>query len=107
MEDHDVPRNLRPDGTFDHWIVFNIPPDVRIIEENQRVKGLYGITTNGKTEYTGPCPPDKEHNYTFSLYALDRELALKAGSPKIEILNNMTTHIIAETKLIGRYERKK
>ena len=107
MEDHDVPRNLRPDGVFDHWIVFNIPSDVRIIEEGERVKGLYGVTTNGKTEYTGPCPPDKEHNYTFSLYALDRELTLKAGSPKIEILNHMTTHIIAETKLVGNYERKR
>ena len=26
MDDPDVPRVLREDGTFDHWVLFNIPP---------------------------------------------------------------------------------
>ena len=25
MEDRDVPKSLKPDGTFLHWVVFNIP----------------------------------------------------------------------------------
>ncbi len=107
MDDHDVPRNLRADGTWDHWVVFNIPATVRMVDEGQKIKGTYGINTNGKTDYAGPCPPDKEHNYTFYLYALDIELPLRAGAPKIEILNNMTTHVIAEDKLVGRYKRNK
>ena len=107
MDDHDVPRNIRVDGVWDHWIVWNISPAVRTIEEGQRVKGTYGIGSNGQTEYAGPCPPDREHRYEFSLYVLDIELSLRAGAPKIEVLNNMTTHIIAQTKLTGRYERKK
>ena len=107
MDDHDVPRSIRSDGVWDHWIIWNISPNVRTIEEGQRVKGLYGIGSNGQTEYSGPCPPDKEHQYIFSLYALDTELSLRTGAPKIEVLNNMTTHIIAQTKLTGRYDRKK
>ena len=107
MDDHDVPKNIRVDGVWDHWVVYNIPTTVRMIDEGQRIKGTYGINTSGKTEYSGPCPPDKEHHYIFSLYALDIELPLRAGAPKIEVLNNMTTHIIGQTKLTGRYERKK
>ena len=28
MEDPDVPKDLRADGMFDHWVVFNIPPEI-------------------------------------------------------------------------------
>jgi phosphatidylethanolamine-binding protein (PEBP) family uncharacterized protein len=26
VEDPDVPKALKPDGMFDHWVLFNIPP---------------------------------------------------------------------------------
>ena len=29
MDDPDVPKNLREDGMWDHWVVFNIPPTLR------------------------------------------------------------------------------
>lgn len=33
MEDPDVPESVRADCMWDHWIVFNIPPDTRTVPE--------------------------------------------------------------------------
>lgn len=108
MDDPDVPRNLRPDGMFDHWIVFNIPPSIRHIPESTGPSGgVRGMTTFGHTRYGGPCPPDREHRYFFKLYALDTLLSLKEGASKSEIERAMKGHILAEARLIGRYEKGK
>ena len=41
MDDPDVPKSIRPDGVWDHWVVFNIPPETREISENKNPgKGL-------------------------------------------------------------------
>lgn len=37
MDDPDVPKNIRPVGMWDHWVVFDIPPHVREIK-----KGMNG-----------------------------------------------------------------
>ncbi len=34
MDDPDVPKSIRADGTWDHWVVFNIPPDTKEIAES-------------------------------------------------------------------------
>jgi Raf kinase inhibitor-like YbhB/YbcL family protein len=108
MEDPDVPRNLRADGMFDHWIIFNLPPTTRHIPEIQGPSGgIRGITTFGDTRYGGPCPPDREHRYFFKLYALDTMLPLKEGATKSDIEKAMNGHIIAQAQLIGRFEKGK
>jgi len=33
MEDPDVPKSIRPDGMWDHWVVFNIPPETTGVAE--------------------------------------------------------------------------
>ncbi len=105
MEDPDVPKHIRPDGMWDHWIIFNIPPNIKKIEENKSPQGTYGKNTFRKLTYGGPCPPDKEHRYFFKLYALDIKLNLLEGSSKQELINTMKSHIIEKTELIGRYNR--
>ncbi len=107
LEDPDVPKNIRPDGIWDHLIVFNIPPDQSEIKEGQTIKGVYGSGTSGATKYMPPCPPDREHRYIFYLYALDSTPPLQAGATKKEVLDAMAGHIISQTTLIGRYDRKK
>jgi Raf kinase inhibitor-like YbhB/YbcL family protein len=107
LEDPDVPKTFRPDGVYDHWIVFNIPTTTRIISEKGTPPGVYGLNTGGTSEYIGPCPPNGEHRYIFSLYALDDTLALKKGATKKDILKAMEGHVVAETKLTGKYTRKK
>lgn len=106
-DDPDVPKTLRPEGVYDHWIVFNIPPETRAIAENSTPPGIQGRSTNGKNHYVGPCPPDREHRYFFKLYALDTLLKLTAGATKKEVEQAMRGHIIAQCELMGRYEQKK
>ena len=105
MDDPDVPKNIRKDGMFDHWVVFNIPPDTREIPEGQEPEGIPGKGTSGKTGYYGPCPPDREHRYFFKLYALDTILDIPANSDKRTVEQAMTDRVIDRAFLMGVYER--
>ncbi len=106
MDDPDVPKNLRPDGMWDHWVVFNIPPHLRKIKKGIEPEGTHGKGTGGNQNYYGPCPPDREHRYFFKLYALNTKLDLPAGSTKKQVEEAMAGHIITHTELMGRYERR-
>lgn len=106
MEDPDVPRTLRPDGMFDHWTVWNIPPTTKEVAENQAPAGVEGQNTRGTLGYIPPCPPDREHRYFFKLFALDKALNLPKMSSKKELLNAMNGLIIESAELIGRYLRQ-
>ena len=105
MEDPDVPKNLRPDGMWDHWIIFNIPPDTSQIPEGKEPRGTHGEGTSGNQDYNGPCPPDREHRYFFKLFALDSTLELKEKATKPELEKAMEGHILEKTELMGTYER--
>jgi len=105
MDDPDVPTHIREDGMWDHWVVFNIPPDVREIPEGEEPAGTPGLGTNGDIGYFGPCPPDREHRYFFKLYALDKMLDLPEKTDKITVEKEMTESVIDKAHLMGRYER--
>lgn len=107
MDDPDVPPRLRPDGNWDHWIVWNILPDVRAIEEGRAPKGVVGRNSWGRNDYGGPAPPDREHRYFFKLFALDATLDLPKSAGKPELLSAIEGHIVAKTELVGRYDRKR
>ncbi|MEJ2100242.1 MAG: YbhB/YbcL family Raf kinase inhibitor-like protein [Desulfobacterales bacterium] len=105
MEDPDVPRNLRKDGMWDHWVVFNMPAELHEIQEGNEPQGTAGVGTSGETGYFGPCPPDREHRYFFKLFALDTKLDLPEKSTKAAVQNAMEGHILEQTELMGRYAR--
>jgi len=107
MEDPDVPKHLREDGMWNHWLLWNIEPSTTQILEGQEPEAIHGITTSNTLNYVGPCPPDREHRYFFKLYALDIELELKEGATKEELLHTMTGHILDEAELIGLYEQNR
>ena len=100
MDDPDAPA-----GVWDHWVVFNIPPDTREVVEGREPPGVHGKGTSGNLDYHGPCPPDKEHRYVFRLYALDTMLNLPEGVSKAEVLQAMDGHVVAEAELVGLYDR--
>jgi len=108
MDDPDVPKVLRPDGMFDHWVLFNIPPTTTEIVEGGSA-GIAGHNGRGEPAYTGPCPPreyePREHRYFFRLYALDIELELTEGASKEDVLKAMEGHVLEEAELMGRYQR--
>ena len=105
MDDPDVPKSIRPDGMWDHWVVFNIPPHVREIKKGKAPEGTPGKGTGGNQDYYGPCPPDREHRYFFKLYALDAKLDIPAQSSKKQVEKAMEGHILAKAELMGKYER--
>jgi len=93
-----------PSGTWDHWVVWNIPQSTKIGENV--VPGIEGINSFGKHSYGGPCPPSGTHRYFFKVYALDAELKLGSNSKKKDVEKAMQNHILAKGELIGLYSRQ-
>jgi Raf kinase inhibitor-like YbhB/YbcL family protein len=92
-------------GVFDHWLVWNIPPN-KPVEENN-APGVYGKNDFGNRGYGGPCPPKGKHRYFFYVYALDAELDLPPGSTKAALKRAMEGHILAVGELMGYYMKLK
>jgi len=102
VDDPDAPM-----GTWDHWVVYNISPDIIEIQEGEVPQdAIQGINDFGETNYGGPCPPaGAPHRYVFKLYALDGLLQLPSGATKEDLEKTMEGHVLEETKLIGKYQR--
>jgi len=98
VDDPDAPM-----GTWDHWVVWDIPPTKRI-EENS-VPGTEGLNDFGKHSYGGPCPPSGTHRYFFKVYALDTKLDLPSNSRKRNVEKAMEGHILTKGEIIGLYSR--
>jgi Raf kinase inhibitor-like YbhB/YbcL family protein len=100
-----------PMGTWVHWVVYGISPNVTSLPENVGKKDTtsgfrQGKNSFGKLSYGGPCPPHgSTHRYFFKLFALDRSLDLKPGATKDEVTKAMQGHIRAQGELVGRYGR--
>jgi Raf kinase inhibitor-like YbhB/YbcL family protein len=101
-----------PVSAFIHWIIFNLPSGTRGLPEAVPKDGkladgaLQGKNGFGKIGYAGPCPPSgSPHRYRFTLYALDKSLGLAAGASKEQVLAAMQGHILAQSQLIGIYQR--
>ncbi len=93
-----------PHGTFDHWVVWDIPPSTTKIAEHS-VPGTEGLNGARQKGFMGPCPPSGTHRYFFKVYALDTELKLGAKTTKRELEKAMENHILAKGELIGLYKR--
>lgn len=100
MDDPDAPG-----GTFTHWLMWNIPPTTKKIDENDWIEGAeQGINDAGELGYMGPCPPEGVHRYRFKLYALSEKLDL-AGDVKREEIERIAEQIVIEkAELTGLYK---
>jgi len=100
-----------PVGTWDHWVLYNIPADASGLPEAVPAEPtLASGAANGKNSwgrlgYGGPCPPGGTHRYFFYLYALDTRLVLESGATKARLLQAMEGHILDKGQLMGRYQR--
>jgi Raf kinase inhibitor-like YbhB/YbcL family protein len=99
VDDPDAPM-----GTWDHWIVWNIPATTSKIAENT-VPGTEGLNDFRKRSYGGPCPPSGTHRYFFKVYALDVKLDLSQTARKRDVEKAMQGHVLAEGELVGLYRR--
>ena len=85
-----------------HWMLFDIPPATREIEENSVPNGaVEGLANNHSFGYEGPCPRyfKGTHHYRFCLYALNKLLHLPPATEREEVEEKMKAHIIAEAQL--------
>jgi Raf kinase inhibitor-like YbhB/YbcL family protein len=114
-----------PLGTWSHWVVFNLAPGVRALNEGippeatiapavaatpesadgKPPKARQGTNDFGKIGYGGPCPPGGTHRYFFRLYALDIQLELGSSTTRSQVLKAIEGHILAEGRLMGKYKR--
>ncbi|WP_340571209.1 YbhB/YbcL family Raf kinase inhibitor-like protein [Staphylococcus aureus] len=103
-----------------HWSVANVSVSgnsISIKVDLSRTKGDYVQGKNSFTSgllaedfseienhYVGPTPPDKDHQYELTVYALDHSLNLTNGFYLNEFLKEVNQHKIDQTSinLIGR-----
>jgi Raf kinase inhibitor-like YbhB/YbcL family protein len=100
-----------PAGTWNHWLLWDIPASVHALAQSFKSGklGMSGTNDFGKPGYGGPCPPRGHgpHRYFFKLHALDVEsLGLRAGARRADLDRALRTHVLAEAQYMGRYERK-
>lgn len=115
MDDPDVPMP----GGFVHWVVYKIPAaakglpaelpmDATLTAPADLAGTIQGLSGFRRAGYRGPAPPPgKPHHYTFTVYALDTELALADGANRAELMKAMEGHIIGQGSLVSIYERVK
>ena len=102
VDDHDA---MPPKG-FTHWIAWNIPLNVKKIEENSiHGEAIEGVNDAGKMGYIGPAPPSGVHIYFFKVFALDTNIDLPEGSTKADLEKAIRGHVVEEAMLIGIYSR--
>lgn len=104
MDDPDAPGR-----TWDHWLLYNIPPGISSLPEGAGSNMPPGIQAAknswGRNDYGGPCPPSGTHRYFFKLYALDTVLDIPRSAGKRELEAAMQGHILDTAEIMGTYKK--
>lgn len=103
MDDPDAPA-----GTWDHWLLYNIPNNIQQLAEDIKILPAdtqIGLNSWRRQKYDGPCPPHGTHRYMFKLYALNNKLDLKDKISKAELMSAIKKHLLDVAILEGRYIR--
>lgn len=98
-----------------HWLACNIPADTTLIPENASASGAVPFVQGSNSDwsplaggwtdpriihrYAGPYPPDKDHVYTLTVYALDTELDLEEGYYLNEFRRAIEGHVLDKAVL--------
>ena len=110
VDDPDAPDPDAPKMVWVHWVLYNIPTDIDGLPENITTETLppgasEGINDWQRVGYGGPCPPIGRHRYFHKLYALDTVLEGLDQPTKADLEGAMQGHIIAQTELMGTYQK--
>ena len=112
VDDPDAPDPKAPKLTWVHWVLYNMPATTSGLKEDEKKNGvppgaLPGLNDWKRTGYGGPCPPIGRHRYFHKLYALDTLLADLKKPTKLQLLEAMKGHVLAEAQLMGTYQKGK
>ncbi len=101
-----------PAGTWDHWVIFNIPASATGLPEGVPTTptlhdgSVQGRNGWGKVGYRGPCPPPgRPHRYVFRLMALSKPLPLRAGATKDEVMVASRGLVLDQMEYVGTFAR--
>jgi Raf kinase inhibitor-like YbhB/YbcL family protein len=112
VDDPDAPDPRAPKTTWVHWVLYNVPAATSALPEAATAADLppgtqEGVNDFGHTGYGGPCPPIGRHRCFHKLYALDTELTDLRKPKKADLEKAMKGHVLAETQLVGTYDKKR
>ena len=100
VDDPDAPM-----GTWTHWLLWILKPDLKEIPEASVPPGaMQGTNDFRKSNYGGPAPPSGVHRYFFKLYALDELLDLPATTNRKALDKAIHGHVMGEAQCMGTYE---
>jgi len=110
VEDPDAPDPEAPKMTWVHWILYDIPADVRGLVEAAAPEDLpegvlCGLNDWKRIGYGGPCPPIGRHRYFHKLYALDAMLEDQRRPTRAKLLKAIEGHVLGGAELIGTYQK--
>jgi Raf kinase inhibitor-like YbhB/YbcL family protein len=107
VDDPDAPDPAKPQRTWVHWVLYNIPPGLPGLPEGGATPqgALDGHNDWQRDGYGGPCPPIGRHRYFFKLYALDSVLPPLAPPTKASLEQAMQGHVLAQAQLMGTYQK--
>lgn len=101
-----------------HWTAAEIGAEKRELKENESrenksliqgvnswISSMGGLSRDEAAFYGGPMPPDKDHKYRFTIYALDKKLDMKNGYYLNELYEKMEGHILGQSVLEGIYKK--
>ncbi len=109
--DYDAPSPIIKFMTIDHWVVFNINPNIKhfdkAISYQDLVKAGMNLGTNitGGVDYVGPNPPIGTHKYYFRIYALSIPSIALTQPTKKDLMEMMENNILAYGELIGKFRK--
>ncbi len=111
VEDPDAPDPRAPRMVWVHWVLYDLPAEVRELPEDADRRGLPPGTRRGLNDWKraawgGPCPPIGRHRYIFRLYALDAPLGDRGTLTRAELARALAGHVLGETELVGTYAKK-
>ncbi len=109
VTDYDAPSPWLKLFTIDHWILFNIDPEINFLERGTKESDLLkksinlGTNISGGVDYVGPNPPMGVHQYFFRIYALSVSHIDLTKPDKETLFKSMEGKILAFSELKVSY----
>jgi hypothetical protein len=102
VDDPDAPK-----GTYVHWVLGGLAPDVGRLEEGSLPAGaVQADNSAGDAAYKGPCPPGgSPHHYRFTVYALDAPAPFADGAGTTDALEAIRAAAVARGTVTATYAR--